>query len=149
MATTTPGEQATKTYTGPLPNINDHNRPFWEAAKQNELRMQRCTACGHIRFPVNPVCTVCLSPDSEWAKLSGRGEVFAKLVYHRAFNPAFADTIPYNVVMVQLEEGPRMFSNVVGTPDDQFKVGDPLEVVFDAVTEDVTIPRFRIRGAAR
>jgi uncharacterized OB-fold protein len=131
-------------YSRPLPEISERNRPFWDAAKQGELRMQRCTACGHIRFPINPVCTVCLADGTEWVALSGRGEIFAKLVYHRAFNAAFADTLPYNVVMVQLEEGPRMFSNVVDTPDDQFQVGDPVEVVFDAVTDEVTIPRFRI-----
>ena len=132
-------------YAKPLPTFTDRNRPFWEGARQGELRMQRCQDCGHIRFPISPVCTQCLSDKTEWARLSGRGEVFAKLVYHRAYNPAFKDDVPYNVVMVQLEEGPRMFSNVVGTPNDQIKVGDPLEAVFDPVTDEVTIPRFRIR----
>lgn len=132
-------------YRRPLPVVNERNRPFWEAAKRGELRMQRCRACGHIRFPINPVCTKCLSAETEWAQLSGRGTVWARIVYHRPFNPAFADAVPYNVVMVQLEEGPRMYSNVVGTPDDRIKVGDPVEVVFDPVTDEVTIPRFRIR----
>jgi uncharacterized protein len=135
-------------YTLPLPTITDANRPFWDSARRGQLSMQRCTHCGHIRFPINPVCTECLSDAAEWTPLSGRGEVFAKLVYHRAFNAAFGDLIPYNVVMVQLEEGPRMFSNVVGTPHDQFKVGDPVEVVFEAATDEVAIPRFKIRGRA-
>ena len=130
----------------PLPVINDRNRPFWDGAKAGELRMQRCTACGHIRFPISPVCSVCLSDQTEWTSLSGRGEVFAKLVYHRAFNPAWADDVPYNVALIQLEEGPRMYSNVVGTPNDAFKVGDPVEVVFDPVTEEISVPRFKIRG---
>jgi uncharacterized OB-fold protein len=129
----------------PLPTINERNRPFWDAAQQGELRMQRCTACGHLRYPINPACTKCLSTDVEWAKLSGRGEVFAKIVYHRAYNPAFADDVPYNVVLVQLEEGPRMYSNVVGTPNDELKVGDKLEVFFDRVTDEIAIPRFKRR----
>jgi uncharacterized OB-fold protein len=135
-------------YTKPLPNITDRNRPFWDAARQGELRMQRCLACGHVRYPIGPVCTVCLSEDSEWARLSGRGTVFATLVYHQVYNPAYADDVPYNVSMIQLDEGPRLFSNVVGVPPDQVKVGDAVEVVFDAVTDEVSIPRFRPRAGS-
>lgn len=134
----------TTEYKRPLPKITDHNRPFWDAAKNSELRMQRCADCGHIRYPILPACTVCLSPNTEWVRLSGRGEVFAKIVYHRAYNAAFADDLPYNVVMVQLEEGPRMYSNIVGTPNSEIQVGDPVEVTFDHVAEDAAIPRFRL-----
>lgn len=130
-------------YDLPLPNITELNRPFWEAARAGQLKMQKCTSCGYIRFPIQPVCTKCLSDGAEWTALSGRGEVFSKIIYHRAFNKVFNDKIPYNVVMIQLEEGPRMFSNIVDTVED-FKIGDPVEVVFDAVTDEVSIPKFRI-----
>ncbi|MDE3075325.1 MAG: Zn-ribbon domain-containing OB-fold protein [Chloroflexota bacterium] len=131
-------------YEKPLPAITEANRPFWEAARKGELRMQRCTACGHIRYPINPVCTACLGSGTEWIRLSGRGTVFASLVYYQVYHPAFKDDSPYNVSLIQLEEGPRMFSNVIGIPPDEVKVGDAVEVVFDRVTEEVTIPRFRL-----
>jgi uncharacterized OB-fold protein len=131
-----------------LPTITDRNRPFWEATRRGELRMQRCLVCAHVRYPIGPVCTRCLSAETEWARLSGRGTVFATLVYHQVYNPAYANDVPYNVSMIQLEEGPRLFSNVVGVPPDQVRVGDPVEVVFDPVTDEVAIPRFRLLANA-
>lgn len=130
-------------YKKPLPTISDENRPFWEAAKNEELRMQKCSDCGHIRYPIGPVCTACLSDRFTWEKLSGRGTVFNKLVFHQVYNKAFADDIPYNVVMVQLEEGPRMFSNIVGIENENIHIDMPVEVVFEHVTEEIAIPKFR------
>ena len=80
--------------------------------ERNWVHLRMCLACGHVRYPIGPVCTVCLSEASEWARLSGRGTVFATLVYHQVYNPAYADDVPYNVSMIQLDEGPRLFSNV-------------------------------------
>ena len=134
-------------YSKPLPTIRDENRPFWQGCRENRLRMQRCDACGHIRFPINHVCPRCLSEAHHWHDLSGRGTVFAYVVYHHVYNQAFAQDVPYNVALVQLEEGPRMYSNVVGVPNEAVKVGDALEVVFDPVTPEVTIPRFRLARA--
>jgi uncharacterized OB-fold protein len=133
-------------YLKPLPTLSKDNRPFWEGCKAGKLRMQQCGDCGHIRFPINSVCPKCLSGKFEWKDLSGRGTVFSYVVFHQVYNKAFAGDVPYNVAMVQLEEGPRMYSNVIGVPNDAVKVGDPLEVVFDAVTDEVTIPRFRLSG---
>jgi uncharacterized OB-fold protein len=129
----------------PLPVIDAGNEPFWTAAGQGLLRMQRCEDCGHIRFPIQPLCPRCISPGLTWTDLSGRGQVFSKVVYHRAFHPAYRQDTPYNLVIVQLDEGPRMFSNVVGEANDPIAVGDPLEVVFDRVAEGISIPRFRPR----
>lgn len=127
----------------PLPQITDENRPFWAAAAVGELRMQRCLECGHVRFPIQPLCPRCISGKFEWTPLSGRGQVFAKVVYHRAFHPAYAAQVPYNLVLVQLAEGPRMYSNVIGDASAEICVGDQLEVVFDQVSDEVHIPRFR------
>jgi uncharacterized OB-fold protein len=127
----------------PRPTITEENRPFWDAARAGELRMQRCAGCGHVRNPIQALCPVCLSESFDWALLSGRGEVFARVVYHRAFHPAYRGDVPYNVVIVQLAEGPRMFSNVIDADNDEIRVGDPLEVVFDRIDDDLTVPRFR------
>jgi hypothetical protein len=133
----------------PLPTITDENRPFWDGCAAGELRMQQCTSCGHIRFPIQPLCPRCLGTEFTWRALSGRGEVFARVVYHRAFHPAYAQDVPYNVVLVQLAEGPRMYSNVVGTPNEEIRVGDALAVVFDEVADGIHVPRFRPADDAR
>lgn len=131
------------TYARPLPAIDDLNRPFWEAARKGELRMQQCGRCSHVRYPINPVCPRCLSAEQQWVRLSGRGRVFSTIVFHQVYHPGFADAVPYNVSLIQLDEGPRMFSNVVGVDPSSVKVGDPVEVLFDPVTAEVSIPRFR------
>ena len=131
-------------YAKPLPDITDANRGFWDAARRHELHMQQCDDCGHIRYPVAAICPECLSGDFHWRRLSGRGTVFSYVVFHQVYHPGFKDEVPYNVALIQLEEGPRMFSNVVGVANDAVSVGDAVEVTFETVTEDVTLPRFRL-----
>lgn len=137
----------------PLPIVNDENRPFWTAAARGELCMQRCLACGHIRFPIQPLCPRCLGDESDWATLSGRAEILAKVVYHRAFHPAYAQDVPYNLVLVQLAEGPRMYGNVVGADGTagpvagEPVVGDQVEAVFESVADGLFVPRFQKIGA--
>lgn len=128
----------------PLPTVTEQNREFWAGARAGVLRLQGCDGCGHLRNPVQALCPECLGDAFTWTDLSGRGTVFAKVVYHRAFHPAYRDDLPYNVVMVQLDEGPRMFSTVVGADGDDIHVGDHLEAVFDAVADEITVPRFRL-----
>jgi uncharacterized OB-fold protein len=130
-------------YRKPLPELTAVNRPFWDACRDGRLSMQRCRVCGHIRYPVSPVCPGCLSEQTEWVDLRGEGEVMARLVFHQVYHRAFADDVPYNVVLVQLDEGPRMFSNVVGVPNEAVRVGMRVKVLFDPVTPEITIPRFR------
>ncbi len=127
----------------PLPALDDSNRPFWQAAKAGTLQMQRCGDCGHIRYPIAHVCPACLSEAFDWQPLSGRGTVFSTIVFHQVYHAAFAGDVPYNVSLIQLDEGPRMFSNVVGVPPSAVKVGDVVQVVFDPVSDDISMPRFR------
>jgi len=136
-------------YGKPLPSLTEENRPFWEACREGRLSLQRCDACGHLRYPVARHCPECLGEGATWTDVSGRGAVFSFIVIHRAYHPGFQDDVPYNVALVQLEEGPRMFSNVIGTPNDAVRVGDAVEAVFDPVTPEVTIPRFRLRAPVR
>lgn len=131
-------------YKKPLPIISDANRPFWEGCKNGQLKMQKCTDCGHIRYPIGPVCTKCLSSSFEWEVLSGKGEVFNFVIFHQKYSEAWADDLPYNVIMVQLDEGPRMFSNLVGIKNEDIKIGLRVEVVFEKATEEIFIPKFRV-----
>jgi uncharacterized protein len=131
----------------PAPQITALTQPFWCASKKGELRMQKCQDCGHVRFPIGPVCTVCLSGESEWAQMLGRGTVLSHLVFHRAYSPAWKDHVPYSVAMVQLPEGPRMFTDIVDPERkyiDQDLVGRTVEVWFDTVEGDAAVPRFRV-----
>ena len=131
-----------------LPTITDLNRPFWEAAAAGELRLQRCTACGHMRYPISTSCPVCLSPDTEWTVTSGRGTVLSYTRFHRAYHPAWEERVPYVVLLVQLAEGPRLFSTLVGD-DAELKVDDPIDVAFVSdPTGTVTLPVFRRRDGA-
>jgi uncharacterized OB-fold protein len=132
-------------YAKPLPRVTGENRPFWEAARRHQLALQRCADCGRFRYPPGPVCPECLSEDAAWVPVSGRGTVSTFVVFHKRYFPAFAADIPYNVVQVQLEEGPRLTANLVDVPNEQIAVGLPVEVVFDDVTREVSLPRFRRR----
>lgn len=127
----------------PLPRGTEDTAPFWEAARRHELRMQRCAECGHVRFPPAVLCPRCLSEAHEWARLSGFGTVFSWIIVHQSQHPAFNADVPYNVAIVQLEEGPRLHSQIVGCPFDRLHIGMPVQVVFEKINEEVTLPKFR------
>jgi len=127
----------------PVPAITPELAPFFEAAKKHQLVVQRCGACGVLRFPARPVCSACMSRETEWVPVSGRGTVYTLAVMHQAIDAGFAAEVPYAVVLVELDEGPRMISNVVGMPAAEIEVGMPVEVVFDELTPEVTLPKFR------
>jgi hypothetical protein len=132
----------------PLPEITPEMAPFWEAARRHELVVQRCKGCRAYRFPARELCSRCLSRDSGWERVSGRGTLFSFAVMHQAAHPGFAAEVPYAVVTVELEEGARLLSNVVGCPPADLRIGMPLEVVFEDVTPEVTLPKFRARTAS-
>jgi len=132
----------------PLPQISPEMAPFFAAARRHELVVQRCGTCHTMRFPARAVCSRCLGRESEWVPVSGRGEVFSVAVMHQANHPGFAAEVPYAVVVVALEEGVRMLSNVVDCPVREVRIGLPVEVTFDDVTPEVTLPKFRPRRGA-
>jgi uncharacterized OB-fold protein len=105
--------------------------------------MQRCDNCEHVRFPPGPTCPKCLSAEATWTKLSGRGAVWSWTVFHQLYYPGFRDLLPYNVALVELEEGPRLYTNLIGVENEAIEEGMPVEVTFEDATEEWTIPRFR------
>ncbi|HZR82711.1 MAG TPA: Zn-ribbon domain-containing OB-fold protein [Candidatus Binatia bacterium] len=130
----------------PVPRVTQELAPFFAAAKEHRLAVQRCTGCGLLRFPAREVCSACWSRDSDWTTVSGRGEVFSFYLMHQLYHPGFAAEVPYPVAIVQLEEGPRITSNVVGCARDAIRIGMPVEAVFEDVSPDVTLPKFRPRS---
>jgi uncharacterized OB-fold protein len=129
----------------PLPAVTEDNAPYWDACQKGRLQAQRCGACGHLRWPPSVLCPKCLAEGGEWVALSGRGTVYSFIVVHRPQHPAFFGDAPYNVVVVELEEGVRLHSSAVECSNDELRVGLPVEVVFDRVNDEVTLPRFRPR----
>ena len=129
----------------PLPRPTEDSAPYWEAAQRGELRMQQCGDCGHVRFPPSLICPVCLSSRAEWVRLSGRGTVYSWIVVHQSQHPAFNADAPYNVAIIELEEGPRLHTNLVNCLNDQIHIGLPVEVVFEKISDEVTLPKFQPR----
>jgi uncharacterized OB-fold protein len=130
-------------YAKPLPKINRLSRPFWEAAKRHELVLQRCAACRRHRFPPSQRCPACLATATEWVRASGRGKVWSWIRMWQPYFPAFDAERPYVVAYVELEEGPRLMTTIVGCSVDEIACDMPVEVVFDDVTDVVSLPKFR------
>lgn len=130
----------------PLPRPTEDSAPFWAAAHKGELRMQKCGGCGHVRFPPALLCPRCLSEDAEWVQLSGRGTVYSWIVVHQSQHPAFNSDTPYNVAIVELDEGPRMHTRIVGCDNDEISIGMPVEVVFEPVSDDTSLVYFKPRS---
>jgi hypothetical protein len=127
----------------PLPLANEDTAEYWEACKRGELRMQTCDGCGHVRFPPAVVCPRCLSEAFTWERMSGRGRVYTWIVVHRPQHPAFYEDVPYNVAIVELDEGPRLLANIIGTPPDAIRCDMRVRVVFEE-RGDQTIPQFAV-----
>jgi uncharacterized OB-fold protein len=127
----------------PLPQITPDMAPFFEAARRRQLVVQRCAGCGTFRFPARAICSRCLGRESAWVPVSGRGTVFSYTVMHQAAHPGFAAEVPYPVVVIELEDGVRMLSNLIDCPRGDIRIGLPVQVTFDDVGPDVTLPKFR------
>jgi uncharacterized OB-fold protein len=132
--------------TRPIPAPDEASLPFFEGARAHRLLLMRCRACGTWRYPSRDRCDACWSTETEWEQASGRGNVYTFSVMHQLYHPGFKNEVPYNVAVVELEEGPRMTTNVVDCPNDAIRVGMPVEAVFDDVSADVSVPKIRPRG---
>ena len=115
-------------YQKPLPYIDEVSRSYWEGAKRHELMLQRCQGCGYHRYPPGDTCPRCLSDRLAWVKASGQGTVYTWTVFHQVYHQAFAKDMPYAVVAVELEEGPRLVTNLVDCKPEDIEVGMPVEV---------------------
>ena len=130
-------------YDRPLPVPDLDSAPFWEACRRHELRFQRCGDCGAFRFPPNPVCHRCRSRAVEWAESSGKGAVFSWIVVVHPVLPMWRPYVPYAVVLVEMDEGVRMAGNLRGCAPEDIREGMRVEVTFEDVTPEVTLPQFR------
>lgn len=133
----------------PMPVPDADSRRFWDGCREHRLQIERCADCKTPRFPPAGVCPHCRSSRSEWITASGRGTVFSWIVVrHPVPKDVYAGEVPYVVALVELEEGVRMPTNIVGCAPDAVRAGMPVEIVFDDVSAEITLPRFRPEGPA-
>lgn len=129
------------TVQAPGPEITDLNRPYWDALKDGRLTYQCCQACGHKWLPARAECPGCLGEDWSWAQASGRARLISWVVYRIAYHASFAQRLPYTVAVVELDEGPRLFSNIVDADASRLKIDMPLRMVIED-EGGFAVPRF-------
>jgi hypothetical protein len=118
-------------------------KEFYDFCKRHELHFQRCKACGSWRHVPREMCAECGSMEWEWAKSSGKGTVYTWTVAVRAMHPAFQAEVPYAPVVIEMDEGVRLLSTVLDVAPEDLRVGMPVEVVFQDVTDEIALPKFR------
>ena len=131
-------------YTKPIPTVDSDTQKFWEGCKAHELRLPQCSICGHLFYPPQALCPHCLSPKLDWVVSSGRGKVYSMTIIHQNGSRGFKEETPYVMAYVQLEEGVQLLTNVVGTEPYEVKVDTPVEVIFEDITEEISLPKFKV-----
>jgi uncharacterized OB-fold protein len=131
-------------YQKPVPVASLESKPYWEGMRQHRLMIPHCDDCGYRWFPPSLLCPNCNSAHTGWTAASGRGKIYSYVVFHRVYHRGFTTEVPYVVALIELEEGPRLLSNIVGTPPELVACEMPVRVVFEDVAEDVTIPKFAV-----
>ena len=126
----------------PMPTPDAATGPYWAAAHEGRFVMPRCNDCGKYHFYPHPLCPHCSSAKLEWVAVSGCGKLYSYTVVHRAPSKAFAEEVPYVVAVVELDEGPRLYSNLVGVAKEDIRIGMRVKAVFEKATEDVTLVKF-------
>jgi hypothetical protein len=133
----------------PVPRPSAESLPYWEGAREKKLLLQHCRSCGEFWFPPSARCRHCLSHNFAWEEVSGQGRIYSFVVYHRHYHPAFEDELPYVVAIIELDEGPRLLSNIVGGPSQDVRCDLPVRAVFEDVGHGTMIPKFEICNGQR
>jgi len=127
----------------PLPQPNADTKPFWDGCREHELLFQKCAECGHVRWPASFLCPTCHSLETLWMTAKGRGKIYSYVIYHRAYHPGFDKDVPYLVALVELDEGPRMLTNIIGCRPEEVQCEMPVEVEWEDIEEKISLPKFR------
>jgi uncharacterized OB-fold protein len=131
----------------PLPIIDGPDRPFWQALRVGEVRVQRCGTCGVHRFPATRYCPRCHSDVSDWPPVAPTGSIETWCTFHRPYFDGL--DVPYTVIQVRLDCGVRLYSNPVGVEPGGLRIGMPVEAAFEEVAADVLLLKFKPRKEAR
>jgi len=134
-------------YGKPLPEPSATTAPFWEAAKRGRLELQYCSECDSFQYYPRAICANCWNENIQWKPCSGRGTVYSFSICNTAGLPSFKGDVPYVVAMVELREGVRMTTNIVDCAATEVFIGMEVEAVFEPVTDDCTLVKFRPAAA--
>jgi uncharacterized protein len=124
----------------PIPEMGTESRAFWDGARQHRLMLQQCTDCGTYQWFPRSMCKICMSDQLKWVEARGTGKIYSFTVTYRGPSAAFAD--PYAIALVELDEGVRVMTNIVGYPLDDIRVEMPVKVTFEDWTPDISIMQF-------
>ena len=127
----------------PVPAANPDSRPYWEAARERRLLIRHCSSCGTNHFMPRHLCPQCWSDQLDWLESAGTGSVYSFSIVHRAPTPDFATRAPYVIAMVELDEGPRMFANIIGNDALSVSIGERVKVAFEDRGAGALMPQFR------
>ncbi len=128
------------TYTKPLPEITADNKPYWDGLNEGRMMLQRCAECGKIRHYPRPVCDGCWSMKIEWVQASGLATIHSWTVTHHPFHPGFKAELPFILITVDLEEDVRLNAQARGLHPDSLRIGQPVRIGFERVTDEITLP---------
>jgi len=136
--------------TRPIPVPNEWTKPFWDAAKQGVLALQRCRSCGHFQHPPYATCTQCMGIDLNFEPVRGEGAIYAYTIMYHTGDKRFASVVPYASIVVELDDAPGalLASNLLEAEYTEAKVGRRVEVTFEKLNDDITLPQFRLARAA-
>ena len=132
--------------TRPIPVPNEWTRPFWDSAKLNVLAMQRCQGCRHFQHPPYATCVQCMSVDLKFEPVKGGGTIYAYTIMYHTGDKRFASAVPYASIVVEMDEAPGalMAGNLLEAEYTEAKVGRRVEVIFEKLNDDITLPQFRL-----
>jgi uncharacterized OB-fold protein len=125
------------------PSVDAETKPFWDATQAGTLLLKRCRSCESVFWYPRTMCPVCGSLDTEWTEASGRGSVHSFTIVRRGGPGVYQDAVPYVLAYVELDEGPRVLTNIVDCDPDAVRIGDGVSVVFHAAGPDAALVRFR------
>jgi len=126
-----------------LPTIDNETRPFWDGLKEHKFLLRHCNACGRDHYYPRPFCPTCWSNDLAWKEASGRGRLYTYSIVHVNDLPPFNERVPYVAAIVELDEGPRVMTNIEGVPFEELRADMAVTVEYKPISDDVTIPVFR------
>jgi uncharacterized OB-fold protein len=125
-----------------FPRPTPETETYWQGCRKHKLLLQRCTQCGEHQFYPRIICTKCASDELEWANANGQGKILTFTVVRRPVSEAYAADVPYVVALIRLDEGPTMMSNIVQCDPETLAIGDPVQVIFQDWSEEISIPQF-------
>ena len=130
-------------YLKPIPKSNEVSKEFWQGCQRQELLLQKCSDCGRFQFYPRPICANCMSSNLEWVRSSGTGTVHSFTVVHQNATPGFKEDVPYVFAIIELAEGVRLGTNIVGCDPADIYIDMPVEVVFETISPEINLPKFR------